>query len=282
MSSRRDPRIETNHPGVNVLNRSLDYARRVASPTIPTPRKLMLVLALGIAATGGARAAEQMPEGMEGWTYHIGLNKLGYAASPHQACALSAKNHMGAGLRYMKAGSAVRPSHHCFYPHFMNAGGVSDFFVTRLYCQPGYSVKAPGVCVKWPEPPRPPSCSPDQPGFSVGNPVAVVSGAKIQTEADFQGALDGALRITRTYRTLRHGGTSQSGGQGWSFSFDRNFNTVLAFSGKKEDPPSAINGTFGDGAYFHFDRQAISGCMCRNMTNAKRYKVVTLRLTIGH
>ncbi len=182
MQSRLDPLIETHHRSRSTPNRRHE--------TVPEPnsrfQRLLFALAVGIAMSGIAHATSTVSEGMIGWAYHIGVNKTGHAATPHEACALSARNHMGTTLRFMRGGATERPSHRCFYPHFLSVGGVRDFYITRLYCEKGYYPKAPGLCVKWPEVARAPSFSPGQPGFAVGNPVAVSSGAKIQWETDFQ------------------------------------------------------------------------------------------------
>jgi hypothetical protein len=155
------------------------------------------VFAIACALSTSAKAQVPMSEGVKGWTYYISINQLGHVATAEEACTRTAKNHMGTKLRYMRAGTTTKPSQKCFYPHFLVVGGVRNFFDTRFIWDSGYSAKSPGVCVKWPEGPRPPSCSPDGFGFAVGNPVAVASGAKIQTETDISGSPNGALRITR-------------------------------------------------------------------------------------
>jgi YD repeat-containing protein len=194
-----------------------------------------------------------MPEGTKGWTYFISLNKIGYVSTPHEACVRSAANHWRVTLDRMSPSAHPKPIFECIYRN--PVGGLQyDYTHTYLICQDGYTPKSPGGCVKWSEPARPQSCAADEPGYAVGNPVVVSSGAKIQTEVDLQGTPAGTLRIVRTYRTLRDGGAGQSAGQGWSFSFDRNFQTVFSLNSRPGDPPRSIVGSFGDGASFEFYR----------------------------
>ncbi len=219
-------------------------------------RYLQFFPALAFAAllSMNAKAQQPMPEGMIGWMYFIDFRTAGYVRSAEEACALSAKNHMGTSLKFMTRAEAAVPAYRCFYPHFLRAGGMHDYFRTKFYCKDGYTATSPGVCVKWPEPPRPASCSPGDPGFAIGNPVVVSSGAKIQTEADVPGLPNGVLRVTRTYRSLRSTGAAQSGGQGWSFSFERHFSVSLSYENGRIVPPKLVIGTFGDGSSFEFNR----------------------------
>jgi RHS repeat-associated protein len=197
-----------------------------------------------------------MPEGTRGWWYYIQAvpEKSGFASTPEEACKLSARNHFGVRLLFMKPSPLPKAIHLCFYRNPF-VGRVHDYTQTALYCELGYEAKASGVCVKSPEPARKPdSCSPDKPGFTLGNPVVLSSGAKVQTETDIPGMKNGTLRITRTYRTLRDHGVGQSAGQGWSFSFDRHF-SVVALPNHHRRPPATLTGAFGDGSYFEFQRQ---------------------------
>ena len=216
--------------------------------------------------SGGARADDPkpMPKGMKGWWHAISLNPTtsGYVRTPEEGCGQNAAYHWGTPLLSMQAADTPKPRFNCYYKNPVG-GKVSNYGDTHLECEPGYTPKAPGVCVKWAEAPRPPSCSPDQPGFALANPVAVASGSKVQTETDFPGLPNGALRITRTYRTLRDGGTGQSAGQAWSFSFDRGFAAVAALFGRAGDPPASVNGAFGDGSSFDFYRSDSGGFVSR-------------------
>ena len=254
MPRRADPCTEIVHRSTDSLCRLTPFGRRrIVRNASQRYLGLVNVVAIACLVIGGARAETPKPEGMKGWWYHISLFPLksGYASSPEQACALSAANHWGTPLLSMQASETPKPRFQCFYKNPVG-GRVLDYNATRLECDTGYTAKSPGVCVKSPQASRPPSCSPDQPGFSLANPVAVSSGAKVQTEIDFPGLPNGALRMTRTYRTLREGAAGQSAGQGWSFSFDRSFTTVTTLNSRKGDPPVSVNGAFGDGSYFDF------------------------------
>lgn len=236
------------------LARATDLSPSVKK-TVPQHRKLMLALALGLAASVGAQAADTMPKGMKGWWYFIKLNQPGgYVRTPQEACALSAGNHFGVKFNYMLPSALPKQIYECYYRNSFG-GQLSNYANTHLHCETGYVPAAPGMCVKWIEPPRPSSCSPDKTGYVVGNPVSVASGAKIQTEVDLPGLANGTLRVARTYRTFRMGGNAQSAGQGWSFSFDRHFALEHSLLYPK-DPPVAVDGNFGDGVYFAFARQA--------------------------
>ncbi|WP_426211239.1 RHS repeat-associated core domain-containing protein [Massilia sp. TWP1-3-3] len=252
MPSRLDRSIDKYHRGLNVL---CHLQPGHASPSLRTMvsrhHKLVLALALGLAASASAQAAETMPAGMKGWSYFISINKIGHVRTPQEACKLSATNHWGVRLRSMKPEELNIPSYGCYYK-LLEGAPVWDYSHTYLDCEDGYTAKSPGICVKWAERARPPSCAASQRGFVKGNPVAVSSGAKIQTGTDLQGAPNGTLRISRTYRSLREGGMGQSAGQGWSFSFDRSF--AVVFSLLHPSQPVGVTGTFGDGAYFEFGR----------------------------
>jgi RHS repeat-associated protein len=124
---------------------------------------------------------------------------------------------------------------------------------TYLMCETGYVARAPGVCVKRDEAPAPPSCSSDCPGFALGNPVQLASGAKVQTETDLTAGPGMLLTIKRTYRSLRMNWKAQSASFGWSFSFDRDFNVELQ-TGNNE--LQIVSGSLGDGSAFRFEVRA--------------------------
>lgn len=196
-----------------------------------------------------ASAAESSPEGMLGWSYFMRGAKTGFVSDPLTACQNSARNHMGTELVDMTPIKGGGLGFDCWYPHFAKAGGVHTFNGTYLFCQPGFQAQLPGVCVKKREPPTPVCCTPGEAGYSVGNPVVVSSGAKVQSETDLAGTPSGALRISRTYRTGRKFMVGQSAGQTWSFSFDRAF--LVKYDSGAERAPS-VDVTTGDGAYFEF------------------------------
>ena len=206
-------------------------------------------LALVCLVCTASQAHAQMPEGTIGWTYYAGLLDTDeHAADPITACAKTAMKHMGRPLLAMRPNGNRGDQFDCQYSHFLAAGGIQWFGSTLLQCKSGYTPRWPGICVKRDEPPPPPTCSISQPGHTVGNPVQLASGAKIQTETDVAVGQPDGLRVSRTYRSLRNTGKAQSGGFGWSFSFDRSF--YLGVAGA-----STVSGTLGDGSYFQFKQK---------------------------
>lgn len=141
----------------------------------------------------------------------------------------------------------------CNYLHPFDAvnklNGPQWYGKTYLRCQPGYLPRSPGICVKKDERPVPPRCNPGTPGYTLGNPVMISTGAKVQSEVDFPGTPTGALQITRTYRAFGQFSYGQSAGINSSFSFDRVF---LIQRWSSTGRPLAIAGTGGDGSYFSF------------------------------
>lgn len=209
----------------------------------------LIILVYLTCATAPANADSPVPEGMIGWTYYSGLSDTDeHAADPISACARTAMNHMGKPLRAMRENGHIGDRYDCKYRHFLDAGGVNWFATTMLKCKSGYTARWPGVCVKPDEPPPPPRCTQNTPGFTVGNPVQLASGAKLQTETDLTIGQSDGMRITRTYRSLRRNGRAQSGGYGWSFSFDRSFYLGPA--------TATVSGTLADGSYFAFKKSA--------------------------
>lgn len=137
----------------------------------------------------------------------------------------------------------------CFYPHFMPVGAFW-YGSTSLQCAAGYTSNWPGVCTKnqaRSTPPAPSSCSAGSAGVVRGNPVQLISGAKVQAEVDMPGTGRDLLTISRTYRSQRMNGNAQSSGSAWSFSFDREL-TVGATA-------KVIQFSDADGSYFKFSRQ---------------------------
>ncbi|RSZ59338.1 RHS repeat protein [Massilia atriviolacea] len=212
-------------------------------------------LSLVLAQTS-VRAEQEMPEGTLGWIYYTGVFGPDiYAPDPVTACHRQSTRH---NMRQPLV--AVRPMNNagtwfdCKYRHFLITGGVTWFGGPLLVCKPGYKPYAPGICLKdAPEVPVPVSCKSGAPGRANGNPVQLASGAKVQTESDLPGAAEGALRVDRTYRSLRRSIKGQSAGAGWSFSFDRAFVARREFGTKIR---STVTGALGDGSYFEFWRQS--------------------------
>jgi len=214
---------------------------------------LAIVLAFVAPGAQGADPAPGMPKGTIGWWYYNGTleQPSGYAASPGEACPLTAQNHLSTDLLGMYPLETPTPHFDCVYRNPFG-GRVWSYGITHLRCEPGFTPQWPGVCVERPEISRPPACSASEPGYAKGNPVIVSSGAKVQSETDLEAAPNGALDVVRTYRTLRNTGVAQSGGLGWSFSFDRSFQVSTS---PGENRPYKIVIVRGDGAYSEFTRK---------------------------
>ncbi len=213
--------------------------------------------AILIANAGNLVYAQSDNEGKIGWYYYTSelSNPAGFDEGPEQACRENAGNHFGTFLLGMRPGKSEYPHYECYYRGpFKQAGWYG---VTHLFCEPGYVPSWPGTCRKSTEIPRPASTCPDrtmdQPATTIGNPVVISSGSKLQSETDFNGSPIGLLRIVRTYRSMRAFGIGQSAGYGWSFSFDRVFQVTEGAPGQ---PPTKVSGTLGDGSYFEFKRNA--------------------------
>jgi RHS repeat-associated protein len=237
-----------------VLALNLDRNLPMMNYSPLTTRFSALTLTFSLSVVMPTAHAEAMPEGMKGWTYFTGINSTQqYVSDPVEACTLSAENHMRSPLLAMRSTPGGTGMLDCKYRHMLGVPKGGEWYgIVTLVCDAGYSPRSPGVCVKQAEAPAPspdPSCcSEEDVGFSLGNPVQLASGAKVQTETDLIAGPSEWLRIQRTYRTLRKNWSAQSAGVGWSFSFDRElvvdrFSMFLPF----------VSGTFGDGSVFAFD-----------------------------
>lgn len=226
-----------------------------------------ILIALALAPFTGAYG-QQMPAHSKGWYFYSQSAKPQYAADPVTACKNTAKNHMGTPLLAMRPLGTNGGMFDCKYEHFIGPSDGGWWYAwTFLSCDSGYVPRSPGVCVKRNEPlsasaPPAGTCGGSKqaaqvigaPGATRGNPVQVASGAKVQTEIDLVAGPGDWLRITRTYRSL-HNARGQSGGLGWSFSFDRDF-TVDRGSYNTGVP--IVSGSFGDGSAFYFaDRDGV-------------------------
>lgn len=216
-----------------------------------------LVFVVAVADANYACAQQTLPAAAKGWWYYTGIvQEGGYAADPVTACIATARNHMGTALVAMRP-AADPGAYNCKYPHFVGAPANSAWYgTTILVCNRGYVPVSPGICVSRREPPapsRPPgSCNAGGaggPGATRGNPVQVASGAKVQTENDLAAGPEVWLNITRTYRSFHQTGKGQSGGLGWSFSFDRQFSINR---GPYNVEVPTVAGSFGDGSVFAF------------------------------
>ncbi|MES2322525.1 MAG: RHS repeat-associated core domain-containing protein [Pseudomonadota bacterium] len=215
-------------------------------------RLAMLALTILIAASGNhshAQSAES--DGKIGWYFYTSQlsNPGDFIGTPMEACSLSAGNQFGTDLLEMRPEKTEYPYYRCFYKGPFKK--LDWYGATDLFCEPGYVPTWPDKCTKWLEIPRPATCGKGEPAPVAGNPVVISSGAKLQSETDFHGSAAGLLKIVRTYRSMRMLGIGQSAGFGWSFSFDRVFQTTSNAAGQ---PPSKVSGTLGDGSYFEFKR----------------------------
>ncbi|MCS0583367.1 DUF6531 domain-containing protein [Massilia pinisoli] len=209
-----------------------------------------MLIVFMLTLTGRVSAGETaFPVGTKGWWYYINAYASGYAASPEEACTLNAKNHMGTHLVDMSAPVGPELRIHCKYPHFYAIGGIDWFSSTHLDCEFGYRPTPDGICAKATEPPPPLSCQQGQPGYGIGNPVIVASGAKVQSETDSVGAASSTLKVERTYRVFRSVINGTSGGQGWSFWFDRAF---VVTQRSDDGRPTLIEAADSDGTYLKF------------------------------
>lgn len=111
-------------------------------------RFVALTLPLTACLTFSA-SAEEMPEGMAGWWYHISLHKWGFASDPVTACRLSAKNHHNKELLDMRPSEQYPVGFECKYLSDIKA--VNDAYgpqwsgKTFLQCKPDYSQIAWGL-----------------------------------------------------------------------------------------------------------------------------------------
>lgn len=216
------------------------------------PTKLLAICIVSASAglTQETFAAEGQDDGVLGWWYYA-PGSDNYVADPVEACRRTAQNHMGTPLLDIRPGGLPGLIYECKYQHFLAIGGSAWYGTTSFSCKPGYVPRSPGLCVRGDWEPNEPSvslsCSAGLPGYAVANPVVVSTGAKVQTETDFQGTPAGALKIKRSYRTMRRSGDKQSGGMGWSFSFDSTMK-IESYGGK----PQVVTGFLGDGTFFKF------------------------------
>lgn len=212
--------------------------------------KYLAAIALMLLFAGRVSAVDKaLPEGTKGWWYYISIVASGHAASPEEACSLTAKNHMGTALVDMRTHPDSEFFIDCKYPHFLKFVGPQWYGMTFLDCENGYRPTPEGICSKATERPLVLSCEQGAPGYSLGNPVMVASGAKVQGETDVVGITSTSLRVERTYRAFRSSFKNTSGGRGWSFGFERVF--VIA-NQRNDGRPTSIVGVGGDGTYFEF------------------------------
>ncbi|UGQ47858.1 hypothetical protein [Massilia endophytica] len=117
--------------------------------------------------------------------------------------------------------------------------GTTFRLSTSLHCSGGKIPAWPGVCTRpvRRQPKKPPACSSNDPSYTVGNPVSVTLGAKVEDAVDFLWGPSALHRIVRSYRSIREAMPGSAGHQLWSFSFDRGFDVTQPASASR---PSTI------------------------------------------
>lgn len=206
-------------------------------------------------------------EGTIGWSYlneSVAGYKLLYAPSPMSACSNTAFRGWS-GIVGMDPMGDSGTGYHCrlkpIPPSIAYTHQIIGYSSTHLACGTGYVARFPGVCVKIIRnaeraipavpPPAPIECSASNPGFTMGNPVILVTGTKIQQEHDIGANQWGTLEIGRTYRYTRDPVDAPTAGSLWSFSFERQFSATTAVAGA---PPSGITITRGEGSSITFNK----------------------------
>lgn len=209
-------------------------------------------------------------EGTIGWSYFnetTSGHKQLFAESPMAACS-NAAIRSWSGMVGMDPMGDAGTAYHCWLkprpPSISFGHQIIGHSSTNLVCSSGYLARFPGVCTKILKrakrvvPPMAPStpmasikCSASDPGFTMGNPVILVTGTKVQQEHDIGGNQWGTLEIGRIYRYSRDFVNSPTAGRLWSFIFERQFLVPNTLTGS---PPSPISITMGDGSSIIFNR----------------------------
>ncbi|HEX8406368.1 MAG TPA: hypothetical protein VF670_17225 [Duganella sp.] len=206
-------------------------------------------------------------EGTKGW-YYLGrpgsTYKVQFAATPMGACSsLVLPIWRGGLINVAPAPNANGTAYICWHKA-VNDKHPPIGWPTHLHCETGYRPRFPGVCVKRiknadrtippvrPAPPEAPlECSASNPGFTIGNPVIITNGTKVQQESDIGGNQWGTLEIGRVYRNARDTVDAPTAGTLWSFTFERQF---LAMESVGDSAPKRISIINGEGSAIHFDR----------------------------
>lgn len=208
-------------------------------------------------------------DGTVGWSYFneaTSGHKVLFAESPMSACGNTVIRGWS-GMVGMDPMGDSGTAYHCRLkprpPSISYGHQIIGHSSTNLFCSNGYIARFPGICVKnirnakraTPPvassiPTAPIACSASNPGFTMGNPVILVTGTKIQQERDIGGNQRNTLEIGRTYRYIRDPVAAPTAGSLWSFSFERQF---LASDTAAGTPPSRISITSGDGSSVIFN-----------------------------
>jgi YD repeat-containing protein len=193
-------------------------------------------------------AQSPIPEGTLGWTY-MNSARLLYASDPVTACKSWVNPGGFWGMLSITPVDSPIPAYGCLLQQNAFSSVPPKNFNTYLQCAPGYEPRFPGVCRKDLPPPPPPTCTVSDPGFGLGNPVTLSSGAKVQREIDLQANQSGSLQIERTYRSDRVPGSAPTAGYVWAFSFER---FVIVTAGENGSPPSSVSLVSADGVKTDF------------------------------
>lgn len=220
-----------------------------------------------VVITLGSIGISSAAEGTMGWNYLSSPGhayKVQYASTPMGACSgLTLPVWTGGLFRVEPDPGTNGTGYICWHKAFDDSYPPIGW-PTRLHCESGYLPRFPGVCVKRiknagrtipplrPVTPKAPlGCSASHPGCTLGNPVIVTHGSKVQQEHDIGGNQWGTLEIGRVYRSTREPVGAPTAGTLWSFSFERQFSAVAPVDGS---PPKRISIINGDGSSIDFNR----------------------------
>lgn len=158
-----------------------------------------------------------------------------YVGDPGSACNYQADQHFNTeelGSEAVATNDWYQKQ--CWYHHFLVAGGYNDWGATSFECPSGQVRVSPGVCMTPSQVEDRPRSIPDdgiyhdlktseaidQCNASVGNPILVSNGTKIENVVDYTTGGLQSLTFRRFYRSLM---SSPFGhvGMGWSSTYDR-------------------------------------------------------------
>ncbi len=159
-------------------------------------------------------------EGVLGWMTYAPGGARHYFASPQAACYAQYTLWSAGGTFQGADPDPVWWSWQCKWTGVPYPVGV------EFKCAAGYTVAAPGRCIRETYASRPPGCGLDSGPLSPlgGNPVEIISGIKTEYALDFASA-DGLLKLERKYFGMRTDasalpdGILPYGGIGWAFDF---------------------------------------------------------------
>jgi hypothetical protein len=168
--------------------------------------------------------ASAKAEGMVGWLHEVGL-QVRYADDPMTACRAYDgpydRTLVGMEPYIDQGGTWNGTGYLCILAYLDIPGKPTLARLTDLVCEAGYHKRWPGICVKGPDLPDPSSgCTPSSPGLTIGNPVFLADGVKFHKELDLRAAPNGALDISRFYRSMSFAPQPDQRFSPWKFSFE--------------------------------------------------------------